>query len=36
MKGQGDMADKIRILVADDFQLLKEDLIEVINRQPDM
>ncbi|MCI6553362.1 MAG: response regulator transcription factor [Lachnospiraceae bacterium] len=36
MKGQGNMADKIRILVADDFQLLKEDLIEVINRQPDM
>lgn len=30
------MSEKIRILVADDFQLLREDLSELINRQPDM
>lgn len=30
------MSDKIRILIADDFQLLREDLCEIINRQPDM
>lgn len=28
--------DKIRILIADDFPLLREDLCELINRQPDM
>lgn len=30
------MADKIRILIADDFQLLREDLRELISKQPDM
>lgn len=30
------MADKIRILIADDFQLLREDLSELIHKQPDM
>lgn len=30
------MADKIRILIADDFQLLREDLCELIHKQPDM
>lgn len=28
--------EKIRILIADDFQLLREDLTEVINQQEDM
>lgn len=28
--------NKIRILIADDFALLREDLCELINRQPDM
>ena len=30
------MADKIRILVADDFQLLREDICELINKESDM
>ena len=30
------MAEIIRILIADDFQLLREDMSELINRQPDM
>ena len=30
------MAEIIRILIADDFQLLREDMSEFINRQPDM
>lgn len=30
------MADKIRILIADDFQLLREDMSELLSRQPDM
>jgi Response regulator receiver domain. len=28
--------DKIRILIAEDFTLLREDLRDLINRQPDM
>ena len=28
------MADKKKILIADDFQLLREDLTELINNQP--
>ena len=30
------MDKKIRILIADDFELLREDLMELINKQPDM
>jgi DNA-binding NarL/FixJ family response regulator len=30
------MADKKKILIADDFQLLREDLTELINNQRDM
>lgn len=30
------MTDKIRILIADDFPLLREDMAEIINKQPDM
>ncbi len=30
------MADQIRILIADDFPILLEDLSEIINGQPDM
>ena len=30
------MTDKIRILIADDFPLLREDLAELIGRQDDM
>lgn len=30
------MAKKIRILIADDFSLLREDMAEIINKQPDM
>ncbi len=30
------MDNKIRILVADDFELLREDVSELINKQPDM
>lgn len=30
------MGDKCRILIADDFPLLREDLAELIGRQPDM
>ncbi len=30
------MDKKIRILIADDFELLREDMIELINRQQDM
>ena len=30
------MAGKIRILIADDFQLLREDISELINKQQDM
>lgn len=30
------MAEKYKILIADDFPLLREDLAEFINRQPDM
>lgn len=30
------MSEKIRILIADDFSLLREDMSELINRQPDM
>lgn len=30
------MNKKIRILIADDFELLREDMIELINKQPDM
>lgn len=30
------MENKIKILIADDFQILREDLSEIINRQPDM
>ena len=30
------MNKKIRILIADDFSLLREDMIELINKQPDM
>lgn len=30
------MSDKIKILIADDFSLLREDLSELINSQPDM
>lgn len=30
------MADKIRVLIADDFALLREDMEEILNRQPDM
>jgi DNA-binding NarL/FixJ family response regulator len=30
------MAEKKKILIADDFQLLREDLTELINRQEDM
>lgn len=30
------MSDKIRILIADDFDLLREDMVELLNRQPDM
>jgi len=30
------MDNKIRILVADDFELLREDVSELINMQPDM
>ena len=29
------MADKKKILIADDFQLLREDLTELINNQRD-
>lgn len=35
-KDLDDMADKIRILIADDFPLLREDMAEIIDRQPDM
>lgn len=30
------MTEKIKVLIADDFQLLIEDLAEIINGQPDM
>lgn len=30
------MADKIRILIADDFQLLREDICELISKESDM
>ena len=30
------MSEKIRILIADDFSLLREDMSELINTQPDM
>ncbi len=30
------MSKKIKILIADDFSLLREDMSELINRQPDM
>ncbi|MCI7596855.1 MAG: response regulator transcription factor [Lachnospiraceae bacterium] len=30
------MEENIRILIADDFQLLREDMSELLNRQPDM
>ena len=30
------MSEKIRILIADDFSLLREDMSELINKQPDM
>jgi len=30
------VSEKIKILIADDFSLLREDLSELINRQPDM
>lgn len=30
------MDKKIRILIADDFELLREDLMELLNKQPDM
>lgn len=30
------MEKKIKLLIADDFQILREDLCEMINRQPDM
>lgn len=30
------MAEKKKIIIADDFQLLREDMAELINRQPDM
>lgn len=30
------MSDKIKILIADDFQILREDLRDLINRQEDM
>jgi len=30
------MDKKIRILIADDFELLREDMMELINKQPDM
>ena len=30
------MDKKIRILVADDFRLLREDMIELLNKQSDM
>jgi len=30
------MDSKIKILIADDFALLREDMIELINKQPDM
>lgn len=30
------MGEKIRILIADDFQLLREDMMELLNKQPDM
>ena len=30
------MSEKKKILIADDFQLLREDLTDLINRQHDM
>lgn len=30
------VSEKIKILIADDFSLLREDMSELINRQPDM
>ena len=36
VKGSEKMDKKIRVLVADDFRLLREDMIELLNKQPDM